>query len=268
MARQALKFALRAATLAVVSGCTHFNVNSGELPESAEPMASPVAMESAPAVTYASHTPATPVAPHSHAKECTPKDAMASKRFFREKERKAAQIKVNATGYGAPPKSFYPEPQRRLMAMRAAKVDAYRSLAERVNGLRIWGGTTIGDMVVEKDRYRVFLDAFVRGAEIIAENPMEDGTYETVVELVVGQEFLEETLEDVPTMAANDPCAENNHSVQPVATAMPAPMLMQAPAPAAAPAPAMAAVQQPATQPRQEQQETPASSFYFADDNF
>ena len=101
---------------------------------------------------------------------------------------------IRTTGYGAPPKSFYPEPQRRLMAMRAAKIDALRSLAERVSGVQIWGGTTIGDMVVEKDRFRVYLDTHLRGAKVIGENPIEDGSFETIVELKVGQHLLSAAL--------------------------------------------------------------------------
>jgi hypothetical protein len=103
---------------------------------------------------------------------------------------KVVAVKVRATGYGAPPKSFYSDPQRRLMAMRAAKVDAYRSLAERINGVQIWGGTTLGDMVVEKDRFRVYLDTTLRGARVIAENPHEDGSFETIVEVSVDQSLL------------------------------------------------------------------------------
>ncbi|MEK6748290.1 MAG: LPP20 family lipoprotein [Pseudomonadota bacterium] len=123
--------------------------------------------------------------------ECTP-EGMAA--FFQMDGQKLAEARVNASGYGAPPKSFYPEPQRRLMSMRAAQVDAYRNLAERVNGMHIWGGTTIGDMVVEKDRYRVFLDSYLKGAKVMASHPVEDGTYETVVELNLDQSFLRAAL--------------------------------------------------------------------------
>jgi len=114
-------------------------------------------------------------------------------------------VKIRVTGYGAPPKSFYPDPQRRLMAMRAAKIDAYRSLAERVTGIQIWGGTTIGDMVVEKDRFRVYIDTYINGARVIAENPLDDGTFETIVELTVDQNFLTKTL---PEKVIND-CIQN-----------------------------------------------------------
>jgi len=123
-------------------------------------------------------------------------------------------VKIRVTGYGAPPKSFYPDPQRRLMAMRAAKIDAYRSLAERVTGIQIWGGTTIGDMVVEKDRFRVYIDTYINGARVIAENPLDDGTFETIVELTVDQNFLSKTLPE----KVNGDCIQNINtpSKQPV----------------------------------------------------
>ncbi|MDH4276367.1 MAG: LPP20 family lipoprotein [Gammaproteobacteria bacterium] len=133
----------------------------------------------------------TGLTPTSTALECTA-EGMAA--FFQLDGQKLAEARVNASGYGAPPKSFYPEPQRRLMAMRAAQVDAYRNLAERVNGMHIWGGTTIGDMVVEKDRYRVFLDSYLKGAKVMTSHPIEDGTFETVVELNLDQGFLRAAL--------------------------------------------------------------------------
>jgi len=124
-----------------------------------------------------------------------------SKHMINKNGKPAEAIKIRVTGYGAEPKSFYPEPQRRLMAMRAAKIDAYRSLAERITGIQIWGGTTIGDMVVEKDQFRVYLDTHLTGARVISENAQEDGTFETVVELRVGQGFLSNTL---PTKVSNN----------------------------------------------------------------
>lgn len=139
--------------------------------------------------------------------ECGPSHMPVADYMINDNGSPSKSIKIRVTGYGAPPKSFYPDPQRRLMAMRAAKIDAYRSLAERVTGVQIWGGTTIGDMVVEKDRFRVYLDTHLTGARVIAENQQEDGTYETVVELKVGQTFLKQAL---PKKVNND-CAPNNN---------------------------------------------------------
>lgn len=117
-----------------------------------------------------------------------------SQYYINESGKQSQSVKIRVTGYGARPKSFYPDPQRRLMAMRAAKVDAYRNLAERISGIQIWGGSTIGDMVVEQDRFRVYLDTHLAGARVIGENSQEDGTFETIVELRVGQDFLNNAL--------------------------------------------------------------------------
>lgn len=123
-------------------------------------------------------------------------------------QKKIELMRVGATGYGAPPPKYYPENQRRLMAMRASKIDAYRALAETINGLHIWGGTTVGDMVVQKDRYRVFIDAYVRGARILNVTANDDGNYETAIELMVDENFLAKTLTE-PTMP---PCnSESAH---------------------------------------------------------
>lgn len=127
------------------------------------------------------------------AADCRPDDTGTS--FDHPQEQKKSELlHVGATGYGAPPPKYYPENQRRLMAMRASKMDAYRALAETINGLHIWGGTTLGDMVVQKDRYRVFMDAYVRGARILSVNATDDGNYETVVELMVDENFLAKAL--------------------------------------------------------------------------
>lgn len=127
-----------------------------------------------------------------------------------ESDSKVEQVRVGATGYGAPPKSYYPEGQRRLMTIRAAKVDAYRALAEVVGGLHIWGGSAIGDMVVERDRYSVFVDAYVRGARVISVAPMEDGTYKTTVEMDVDQRFLSQVMAYIDPMISHE-CAEHDN---------------------------------------------------------
>lgn len=144
---------------------------------------------------------AAPVAPNVECAPGTKSSATA--------EVKTEPVTVSATGYGAPPPKYYPENQRRLMSMRASKLDAYRALAETINGLHIWGGTTLGDMVVQKDRYRVFLDAFVRGARIVSVTAGEDGNYETVVEVTVDQGFFNRVLAE-PTVA---PCQTGSEQI-------------------------------------------------------
>ena len=110
--------------------------------------------------------------------------------YENEQNQPADTMVITARGWGAPPKQYYPEGNRRLMAMRAAKLDAYRSLAERIHGVRIWGGTTVGEMVLEKDQFKVLLDAYVVGAKVLSIMEQKDGNYEAVVEVEVDRNFL------------------------------------------------------------------------------
>ena len=51
--------------------------------------------------------------------------------------------KITAVGYGASRENGYTPGQRRLMAMRASKLDAYRALAEQVQGVWVNGITAL-----------------------------------------------------------------------------------------------------------------------------
>jgi hypothetical protein len=93
-------------------------------------------------------------------------------------------VKLSATGYGAASSyDHYSEGQKKLMAMRASKLDAYRSLAEQVHGVRITGGSTVGAMMLQNDTFRVSIDAYIRGARVTNVTQMADGNYETTVEM-------------------------------------------------------------------------------------
>lgn len=89
-----------------------------------------------------------------------------------------------ATGYGSQ-NAFgrYTVGQRKLMAMRAAEVDAYRKLAEQVYGFNVDGNTTVADFVAQNDNVRAWVEAFIRGARIVEVVPAGDGNYKATVEL-------------------------------------------------------------------------------------
>jgi len=230
MQQKAIHTAISIALASILlTGCTHFNV-VGDTPE--ESLTDAKEAKSNPILeANAAAPPAVALRPLAiHSQECTPGNSNYNNALFiNQNGVKHESVKIRSTGYGAPPKAFFPEPQRRLMAMRASKIDGYRSLAERVNGIHIWGGTTIGDMVVEKDRYRVFLDTHIRGARVLSANPMEDGTYETVIELKVDQNFLHHALggPSQNTQASNNPCPDPtlqvNGQYQPHLSTQPSP---------------------------------------------
>lgn len=52
--------------------------------------------------------------------------------------------------------------QARLMAIRAARVDAMRRLAERLKGLRLTSQTRVSDFVTQSDEIRTMLDAYLK----------------------------------------------------------------------------------------------------------
>jgi len=78
--------------------------------------------------------------------------------------------------------------QRRLMAMRAAKLDAYRSLTEQIHGIRIQGETTIGEAVLTSDELASAMNGIIIGARTIRIEPTSDDTYQ--VELAVSETHI------------------------------------------------------------------------------
>jgi hypothetical protein len=79
------------------------------------------------------------------------------------------------------------DPQKRLMAKRAAKVDALRNLAEMVYGVRIDSRTTVRDFVTQSDVIKAKLHAVIQGAREVDYVERPDGTAEVTVEIDLGQ---------------------------------------------------------------------------------
>ncbi len=104
----------------------------------------------------------------------------------------AEPVRISAIGYGAESTyEGYSDGQRMLTSIRASKMDAYRALSEQVYGVRVNGSTTVSSMVAKNDNFRVYVDAYLRGAEIVSINPIGNGNYETVVEMVIDQDFFD-----------------------------------------------------------------------------
>ena len=73
--------------------------------------------------------------------------------------------------------------QRRLMAIRAARLEAMRNLTEQVHGLKINSRTTIIDAIVQNDSLRATVEGTILGARTVRINPVGSDTYEVVLEL-------------------------------------------------------------------------------------
>ena len=91
---------------------------------------------------------------------------------------------ISAVGYAVvssqPGRS---ENQRRLMAIRSARMAAMRDLAEQIHGLNVEGNTTVIDLMVQNDTFRGVVSGTIRGARTVRINPTGSDTYETVLEI-------------------------------------------------------------------------------------
>ena len=73
--------------------------------------------------------------------------------------------------------------QRRLLAIRAAKLDAYRGLTEQVYGQYLDSTTTVADMMVRSDSFRARVEGVVYGANLVQIQPRGSDTYEVTMSL-------------------------------------------------------------------------------------
>ena len=74
-------------------------------------------------------------------------------------------------------------PQQRLLAIRAAKIDAYRGLAEQIYGMYLDANTTVSDMTVVSDTFRTRVEGVIYGATLSSINPVNNDTYEVTLSL-------------------------------------------------------------------------------------
>ena len=94
------------------------------------------------------------------------------------------QQTVRATGYAVISTQNHRNPaQRRLMAIRASKLDAYRALTEQVYGQQLDAQTTVAEMMVTSDTFRTRVQGIIYGAVLESISPVGDDTYETTLSL-------------------------------------------------------------------------------------
>lgn len=109
---------------------------------------------------------------------------------------------IKATGAGAPPAGM-PLAQARMMARRAAVADAYRQLAEMVMGVKVDAQTTVRNFVTESDVIKTEVHALIKGAQILSEKELPDGSYEVTLGL-----GMDKVLEVMPPPAEYIPPIE------------------------------------------------------------
>lgn len=84
---------------------------------------------------------------------------------------------ITVRGEGvAPPNAINPA-QGRMLARRAAVVDAYRQLAETVKGVQVESGSTVGMYMTMDDTTSTKISAVIQGARVVGEDRTMDGGY-------------------------------------------------------------------------------------------
>ncbi|MBI4579358.1 MAG: hypothetical protein HY718_06620, partial [Planctomycetes bacterium] len=92
-----------------------------------------------------------------------------------------AQMPIRMSGNGIPPADKAGTPQGKLLAARAAELDAKRKLSEHINGLAIRGDTLVRDFVAEHDDVQTHMQGVLVGATVETTKFADDGTAEVTV---------------------------------------------------------------------------------------
>ena len=118
---------------------------------------------------------------------------------------------IEAVGIGAPPERYIGKPQARPMALRAAKVDAYRNLLETTQGVRVDSTTVVKDFTVESDVINAAVQGLVKGAKVVNQDYLSDGTVEVTLRMPMAggfaQVIIPKALEKKPEAAPPAPPA-------------------------------------------------------------
>jgi uncharacterized protein involved in tellurium resistance len=105
---------------------------------------------------------------------------------------------VEADGYGIPPVNAYNPVQGRILAKRAAIVDAQRNLLETIAGVHVNAETTIQNAMVSSDIVKTGVAGIIRGAVIVSDKQMADGTYKITLRVpLYGVQGLQKILPEI-----------------------------------------------------------------------
>ena len=91
-------------------------------------------------------------------------------------------IELNAVGMGVAPETSISPSQALALAKRAAIVDAYRQIGDKMYGIRVNGQDTVKDMMLQNSVVKTKVQALIRNAEI-TETVYKDGLCQVSMEL-------------------------------------------------------------------------------------
>ena len=107
-------------------------------------------------------------------------------RFLYQEEvlKNTYDLRISVLGQGVSPMNTTSPAQAFALAKRAAIADAYRLIAEKVEGVRVDGQDLIKNMMVKRSTVRTEVKAMVKNANIV-ETSFKDGLCEVEMEIVL-----------------------------------------------------------------------------------
>ncbi len=107
-------------------------------------------------------------------------------------------LRMEAVGVGvAPAEGMESTAQAMAMARRAAILEAYKALAEKLYGIKINGRETLKNMMLQNESLRAYIQGVIRGANI-EEESYNNGMYKVVMSLKVNVKEWNKYLEENP----------------------------------------------------------------------
>ena len=91
-------------------------------------------------------------------------------------------INISVVGQGIAPSFAISPAQSYVLAKRAALADAYRLIAERINGVKIEGKDTIKNMAIKSSVINTHVSAMIKNASVV-ETTFKDGLCEVELEI-------------------------------------------------------------------------------------
>jgi len=107
-------------------------------------------------------------------------------------------VEITAVGLGVLPNSEeMSTEQMHMLAVKASKMDAYRSLVEKVYGVKITSNVSIRSLAIENDSFKGRVDGLIQMAEIVeVRSIMDGGAYETTMKVRMTPEFRSYVLKE------------------------------------------------------------------------
>jgi len=112
-----------------------------------------------------------------------------------EQEEIWGPVILRAKGSAIPPPDAVSPAQARLMALRAAKVEALRNLLEQAYSVTVVSDSRVQDYVLKSDVVKAKVDGFIKGAWVSEERLLADRSYEVEMEIGLGIGFRRMFLE-------------------------------------------------------------------------